>query len=336
MIRSPIPKILVVSPDLSETSSWYRAAGPMSYLAKTGQVECTFCTPDMKLAWPMIMKHDILLILRPAFPSYAYLCRRAKDMGLKVWVDHDDNLLSLPYAHPEWNHFSSDQVRDSILECMRLADVITVTTKNLRGAFQNIKGITNDIRVIPNAIDDYLFPEPKAPRQAPNKIIAWRGGNSHAQDLAIVKDDVRKLVELGYRFVFFGMKPHVLEPVLPLGTWSHIEWNGEVDTFLRKLSDLNASFHMVPLENNDLNKAKSNIAWLEASWHGGSACVVSDIESDEWVDAMETEGIADTILTLTFGATEVVRSQRVIRDYFLLSAINNQRAKLVRELMEMK
>ncbi len=217
-----------------------------------------------------------------------------------------------------------------------LAESITVTTKNLRGAFQNIKGITSDIRVIPNAIDDYLFPEPKAPRQAPNKIIAWRGGNSHAQDLAIVKDDVRKLVELGYRFVFFGMKPHVLEPVLPLGTWSHIEWNGEVDTFLRKLSDLNASFHMVPLENNDLNKAKSNIAWLEASWHGGSACVVSDIESDEWVDAMETEGIADTILTLTFGATEVVRSQRVIRDYFLLSAINNQRAKLVRELMEMK
>lgn len=310
----------------------------MSYLAKQGVCDITMCTPDMKVSWPLLVQHDILLILRPAWPSYVYLCQRARDLGVKVWIDHDDNLLGLPYSHPEWSYFSSDQTREAVRDCLKAAHVITVTTENLKKVFARFQNVTENIQVIPNAIDDYLFPTPTPPKDIPNKIIAWRGGNSHGADLALLKDSVPELIKDGFRFVFFGMKPTPLESVLPFGTWTHVQWNGEVDTFLRKLSALNAPIHVVPLEDNDLNKSKSNIAWLEASWHGGSVAAVSDVKSGEWDGAfLITEPTFNSQIKGIFDASnrkEMVQvAQESIRHYYLLSSVNKKRIQIIQELM---
>lgn len=336
MIRSSPPRILVISPDLSETSSWYRAAGPLSYLQKQGVCELTFISPRESIAWPTIMRHDIMLILRPAFPDYVKICSIAKGLGIKIWVDHDDNILELPYSHPEWNYFTSDPVRDAIRDCLKMADIVTVTTEELKTSLSKLRNINAEIRVIPNAVDDYLFPAPKSPPSPKNKLIAWRGGNSHAADLEILKPHTLKLVESGFRFVFFGMKPSSLEKVLPVGSFSHIPWDGDICAFFGKLRKLNATFHVVPLEENALNMSKSNIAWQESTWHGGSVCVASEIGSREWECALRTNNF-ENVIPQTFDIQSdpmVKSSQHEIITNYLLSNVNKKRIQVIEDLMK--
>jgi hypothetical protein len=112
-----------------------------------------------------------------------------------------------------------------------------------------------------------------------NKIVLWRGGASHTQDLLSVRQGWVELVSrhTDWQFVFMNCYP-----------W----WLGEVPSNVRFIEGMNAIDYMAaiqkispavmthPLVDTDFNRCKSMCSWIEAS-HAGAAFVGPDFEEFE-------------------------------------------------------
>jgi hypothetical protein len=108
--------------------------------------------------------------------------------------------------------------------------------------------------------------------------VTWRGSATHDKDLALVTEQIAKVIERNlswtYQFVgepFWwtmerldqvpGLKPKSITHVEPLDPIVYFE-------FLQKVKP---ALFIVPLEDIAFNRAKSNIAWIEATYAGAVA-----------------------------------------------------------------
>ena len=86
------------------------------------------------------------------------LIERAAKWGLKVWIDLDDNYWEIPPLNRAHNFFDKDRLK--ILDnCLRLADLITVSTDPLNEYISKFRFIRCPIHTVKNAINDFVLGE---------------------------------------------------------------------------------------------------------------------------------------------------------------------------------
>jgi len=95
---------------------------------------------------------DVFIIQRPYHEHHANLIRLAKDMGIKVICDYDDDLLNIPTHNPSYNINMLN--RYSVIDCMTLADEIWTSTSSIKKQYSRLN---DNIHVIPNAHNDLFF-----------------------------------------------------------------------------------------------------------------------------------------------------------------------------------
>ena len=239
--------------------SYYRSIGAFSKIK-----DITFELLE-KGNWVNYSSIDILYLERPVLPSFIEGMKMAKSFNIPVWIDFDDDLFSVPKYNPAHNFYSKQETLDCIITACRMADVITVTSVKLQKVYSKYN---KNVVVIPNAWNDINFPFDMN-ALSNKKIINWRGSATHRNDLLEYKDSILKEVNTkkDWQWSWIGKEHWMISDFIEDKQKISLD-EMDIIQFFNVMKQLNPSIHMVPLKINEFNEAKSNIAWLEATYAG--------------------------------------------------------------------
>jgi len=136
---------------------------------------------------------DAIIIHR--LPQHDYvnainIIKNIKKLGLKVVIDTDD-YWHLDPSHGAYEQAKKDGIPEVLLNCIKLADLVTVPTILLAN---EVRKFNTNVNVLANAIDPKEVQFNKKSDNPTNKVrIGWMGGSSHLKDIELLK----KLSTLG-------------------------------------------------------------------------------------------------------------------------------------------
>lgn len=273
-------KILAHSPAPFDGTSFYRSFGIFPNLSKKLGRQVSVTPFQSGATWASVSDFDILFLQRPVSDGIYKLAEYVKGLGIKIWVDHDDNLFDLPTESRVFFDYD-DKTRKRMAEIMKLADVITVSTDGMKQVF---KALGFESTIVPNALNtDWHTPVKE--HNAKSRVVAWRGSETHVADLLYftdpLEDAINKTTDV---YHFFGYAPWLLCHRVPyyssgvngeLTARIHLHKPEDVRVYHDNLKKYKPRLMHVPLIGNSLNAAKSNIAWIEATY-AGAVCVAPD------------------------------------------------------------
>lgn len=278
-------------PNQVDATSLYRAIGPLKSLEREGAVDLDV---NGQADWPTLKGADAIFLQRPYMDMHLEQVRFARTMKKSVWVDYDDNLFAVPANNRRRMLYGNPATQHVIAQIIALADIVTVTTPYLAECLRKVmrqfpkdRGyILEDekIQVIANAYDPELHPRPERPTR--EKLVVWRGSDSHSKDLWTHTPAILDLMarHKDWRFEFCGepfwltleaMRDLVRETPQRISVTHSIE----PVRFYDRLAKSCPAVVMVPLEDQPFNRSKSNIAWVEATAAGA---VTVAPEWEEW------------------------------------------------------
>jgi glycosyltransferase involved in cell wall biosynthesis len=198
--------------------------------------------------------YDVLYLPRTLTSEGLEFVRRQKAEGKRFCWSLDDNLWELPPENPAYGRIDPD-ILDQTLD---LADVVCVSTEPLLDIVGRTKG-----RLCLNLIDAAAY-RGIVPAPHENVRVVWAGGETHRADLQILVDVLPRVAKKfpSVEWHFFGLMPEFMEGIgvyhapVPLADYP------------RALVSLGGDIGIVPLVDNELNRAKSNIRFLEYSLAG--------------------------------------------------------------------
>jgi hypothetical protein len=280
--------VLCVSPDPNDATSFYRGSGAIGMMRKlTDEFEFAPCPKGMTITWSVLQQADWLFLQRPFTRSHLKMAQMAKQNGLKVWCDWDDDILNIPRSNYTHKIYLSKNARENITQIVNeCADLMTVSTEHLAGIFgAPVRGNTH---VVPNALNTDLFnletrqewlDKQKGPLK--RKRVFWRGGKTHVEDLMVYEDPIKQVINENHdiEFGFCGETDWPLLDALEGCKNVHIYEPQDVVEYHHTYKNYAAQVAWVPLKACDFNNSKSMCAWLEATY-AGAACLGPDF--DEW------------------------------------------------------
>lgn len=331
-------KILAMVPEVADTTSRFRAMGPLVAMEKQDQgVQISVGAPEETYYdWPAFSRHDVLFCQRPYLPIHSKIIQRAKQQRLKVWVDLDDHMLAVPEDNRNFLLYANTANRAAIIQCAQMADVVSVPTEALKTV---IGEHCINVKLIPNAYDDITFgKDPERPKER-KKIIAWRGGDSHQRDLFSVRDDVLRTAKENpeWKWAFMGYKPLFITDFLPENQYRAFDFTNTYE-YMATIGKLGHRIQIVPLIETRFNLCKSNIAWIEASYAGAETIAPAWTEwSQPGVRPYSPEEpFYDVLQSAIRTGEDPMRDDRgwsYIRDNLFLSQVNRLRFELIRSLL---
>lgn len=325
-------KIIASTPAKADGTSFYRMWGIFKSLSKLIKFEIIELPTSYQ--WPFLKDVDIFFLHRPFRADFIPVIRYAKELGAKVWIDHDDNLFTLPPENPSYDIYNKENVKNDMFKILKEADIITVSTEELRKFFDS-KGFFNT-QVIPNALDD-KFPN-SAPVNAFNekKNFFWRGTPTHHGDLYDFQNEIFKAMgETDSVWNFFGYNPYFVTRLFPLERWKYYEPQ-DIIQYFKIIKHLKPHIMHVPLSDNYFNHCKSNIAWIEATM-AGAVTVAPDWQ--EWqrpgvLNYKTPEEYQQILTNLPENLKDKWQESRdYIQENLLLSKVNLLRKQIIETLL---
>jgi hypothetical protein len=249
-----------------DAASFYRTNGVLPFLKSKDILVKNIANYQKTYGWESLIGADVFIFQRPYHEHHVNLIMMAKDMGIKVICEYDDDLLNVPF-HNNAAVTLSEQ-RANIKKALSIADEVWVTTNSIKKEY---KFFNRNIRVIPNAHNDYLYPiKNKKPFNKDTKIAAYRGGASHEDD---VYQNINSIVETinentDWEFRFQGSRFKFIEN----RTNDNHTYTDPftIMQFYKSYHELNPNIAFFPLLNNVFNNGKSNISFLEATYAGSA------------------------------------------------------------------
>lgn len=325
-------RIALLSPIVDDPTSFYRGLGPYDRLCQEQGWHLTF---PVALSWASLVGTDVLILQRPATPEHFGMLALAKNMGIKVIVDFDDDNLSVPKDNPTYPQYNQMPVKEAILNLARNADVLQVTTEFLKQKY----GIYNkNTVIIPNALDDSLVKRRQIlPGPRENKFV-WRGNPSQVRNLATVAQQLLAVAKKSpnYRFVFFGFEPYELTEQIP--NHEVIQPMTLMD-YYAVLPRIHGKCLYYPLHHQDHSQARSHISWLEATYANMAVLAYKNAEFTrpgclnyssltEFQDKMEAITRDEVPLD-----TLIEESWNEIQEKYILSKTNQRRLETIQSLL---
>lgn len=193
---------------------------------------------------------------------------RAK-YGKHFVSEFDDYIFSIPRYNAAWGPYRPGTGFTKIaLDQIRGSDALIVSTPHLAELY---KPLNDKVYVVENTVDLTLWKRAKGSSLRPNQgvTIGWMGGGTHTEDHEMVQDAVFEVLEKNenVRFHYVSGGP---APARFLGhsriKWEHIFFG--VDKYPRFVSRQKFHIGIAPLIDNEFNRGKSNLRWLEYSAMG--------------------------------------------------------------------
>src|SRR4030042_3595638 len=261
-------KIKLITTQPHGACSYYRSLGVFQKI-KDLQIDSTG-----EFDWYNINDVDCIFFERPITENHLLSIKYAKDYGVKVWVDYDDNLLEIPTWNPMFSFLTNKITQETIIKCLSLSDVVTVPTVALK---EQLQKYNKNIEIIPNAFNDHNFDFKYNPSK--NQKILWRGRITHRKDILYYQ---KMLVDAAaanknWEWNFIGKDIwYITEPIA--NKKEHPELN--IIPYFSRIKSINPAIYIVPLYPCAFNEAKSNCGFLEATYAG--ACTIAP-KIEEWI-----------------------------------------------------
>lgn len=297
-------RILVITPN-EGACFFYRLKWPLMALFEEGKIELVVLKSDRHHMFPDFVEWAHVVIFQFANPPYfvTEYARILKESPIpKVIIcEFDDDVISAQPENPAYKQFGTEEVylktfdengnrewlykngenrydddsgpfdieanklRIAMLkEAVWNADVVTMTTPRLESTFKNYAKRT---QVLPNNI--YPIPEVMpagSKKERDYVLIGWQGGDSHYFDLLSCIDTMKKIKDKygdKVKFRFMGANFPMLYSVVD----AEYVRPCEPKDFFRVFSEDTLDIGIVPLVDNQFNRSKSNIKWLEYSYY---------------------------------------------------------------------
>lgn len=329
----PIRLGLIV-PDIQDPTSYYRGIGPLSMLQKQ-MPELEFLFPN-PVNWATLKLCDIIFMQRPAVPDHFNALMMCKDEGIPVWVDFDDDNLSVPKDNPTYHMYSQMPIKDAIVKLARWCDVLTVSTEKLKKKFSVYN---KNCFVVPNAVDDFLLRLRNLPTSPREKILFWRGTPTHNRNLQVIQSEVISLGKENptWKFGFMGHDPiDITDQLKNSQVWPAYP----IKEYFKFICQIHPTACYYVLAQNDHSQARSHVSWLEATF---SNTLFIGPDHDEFrrpgtlnfKTPAEFKSIMESVIRNEIDIDDhVTRSWQHIQENFMLSKVNNIRANLLKQLHE--
>lgn len=311
--------------------SYYRSTGPFAALCRQTGWQFLPIKPEEFTA-DTCHAYDILFSHRPVFYSEIAAIWTAKEHGVKVIIDLDDCLWKIPVTNTAHNGFGKS-ASDNLLLAMQNADAITTSTEALQKEIRIEYG--RESVVIPNAYNDRLDIVPFDEKPGPTKIL-YRGSNTHHGDLYTHREAIKHYQNIELSFIgdlpWFLFKEYGGE----LDRVFHEPWTS-LSMYFRRIRAMNPHFFLFPLENNDFNRCKSNIAAIEATQAGAICIAPSYMPEFAKFPCIQYDNLDDLIQALSWISNGLVLDEckilhqeavEYLESNLKLSNVNNLRKEL--------
>lgn len=223
---------------------------------------------------------------------------------LDVWKDGEKGFSI------ERNRRALERTKQAIEQC----DLVTTTTEQLA---EKLRTINKNVAVLPNCIDfDRWAPLPLKPHD--DLRLFWAGGHSHYEDLQILIPVMPAVMQRFPRLQFYVMG-YAFGAVLKDLPQDRVHFHGWEDnlSYPLRCAILNADISLVPLVDNEFNRCKSPLKWIEQAalgipsvmsgvtpykemYNGKNALMVSDNSPEGWIEAISTL-VRDPLLRARIG-----------------------------------
>lgn len=323
-------QILIIDDGLPDSVKFYRTYGVLPWIEKGSGGSIRF---DFKRSVDVreidFYHYDVVIPEKYYMPHIYQFIIFAKQAGCKVWIDDDDARLNIPKGNRGRKFYLIEENRQRVQKALQLADLITVTTPALKKMY---RGYNSNIHVVPNAWNDYrlAISEPK-PQSKPARIL-WRGHDTHDPDLADVQkpltDIYRRRAEFDFRFI--GHSPAYID-LQPQEEIAAVNIGG----YFSLMKQLSGDFLFVPLVDHEFNKAKSNIALIEALLSGMPAIAPISMPEFDRPGVVRYKGNADIpkvfsrIAQGQYNKEEIVKEGQEWLEEIRLSKVNELRVKAI-------
>lgn len=280
------PRVLQYAADVSGCGFW-RMFWPEHILNANGKLLSTTTTVmnDSKAFYAPL---KAVRIQRQASSDQLSFVRYLKNLqaefGFRLIYEIDDVVFHEDI--PDYNKFKfafeSDETRKTILEIISLCDEVTVTNTFMRDYFRSKTG-KREITTIPNFppawwIGQYYNPERSYQmllkhKKKPRILYAGSGAHFDVDNKVGGRDDFEDVVKHiidtrhKYTWIFMGAAHTALLPYIRSGEIEFHNWQS-LYNYPRKIWDLEAQMLVAPLQDNNFNRCKSDIKFIEACAFG--------------------------------------------------------------------
>lgn len=215
---------------------------------------------------------------------FEYLKSIQPKFGFKIIYEVDDVVFreDIPDYNASKHAFDSDTIRQNCIDMMNLADEVTVTCKFMRDLFIERTG-KKEVTAIPNFMPYWwighqynynkIVNSYERNKKKPRIVYAGSGAHFDLTNKNGQKDDFEHVTKFiidnrhKYQFIFIGACPVELNKYVVTREIEFHPWVSLLE-YPNFLSSLNAQLFLAPLQDNNFNKSKSDIKFIEAAQLG--------------------------------------------------------------------
>jgi len=205
-------------------------------------------------------------------------------IGFKLIYEVDDVVFAedIPDFNKFKSAFTSDEIRNNVIDIINMCDEISVTCDFMRDLYKEKTG-KKEISVIPNFpakfwIGNYFDPaklnrDYDANKKKPRILYSGSGAHFDVENKVNQKDDfehvIKAIIDTRHKFqwIFIGAFPLQLQKYIQNKEIEFHPWCRLYD-FPKKIYDLNVQMMVAPLQDNNFNRSKSDIKYIEACAFG--------------------------------------------------------------------
>lgn len=243
-----------------ETVLW-----PFAYditLQNPWQVDMVSRSDIMRMIDDLCDKADVVVWQALDFPHSFELWQSMKLRHQKPFLmEIDDFVSDVPIFNEAYEQYRAGGRRHQIVvDQMRQSDGVIVSTPYLA---EQYKGMNERIYVVPNSID---FKEWKGleSKKHDRMRIGWIGGGGHAKDLEMIAPAMEEILAKHPDAWFYCIHgcPNIYK------SWKkvfHTVKFATINLYPKFMASYKFDIGIAPLEDNNFNRGKSNLRWLEYS-----------------------------------------------------------------------
>ncbi len=252
---------------------YYRIRLPLDALAQRGHaVEYAGTLPWRAGRRP---RSHVLVGQRTSNPGPAARWLAAAGDVRRVFELDDDLLNVEPTSAKAFEFYADPAVRRRLLENLRSADAVTVSTEYLGQVVRGEYGVQAPVHVVPNCLDAAVLALAPVGQAGP-MTVGWAGSDTHRGDFEVVRRPLTRFLrghrEVGVSFMGVDYGWLLGNPDRRLTPWVPV-WDDPVG-YMRCLD---WQVGIAPLANTQFNRCKSALKALEYAARG-IVVVASDVE----------------------------------------------------------
>ena len=270
---------------------WYRVYQPylaMKRLFKRDKFVVTWYTPDQLIMHPWEADMEDPERFKVIYPQIDAACRwadvvvwmglhyqRALDTfvhmrakhGKKFVTEVDDYIFSIPPTNSAFQSMKPGTGYTHVaLEQIKRSDALIVSTPHLKELYEPF---CKQIHTVENAVSLPLWRRAASPARRRGLTIGWMGGGTHNEDHEMIQGAVKEVLEKApkTRFTYISgcHQPRCFDGVERL-KWVH-DFK-PIDKYPQWIAKQGFDIGIAPLVDNEFNRGKSNLRWLEYSAMG--------------------------------------------------------------------